>query len=240
MPKGFLPNADSALLHWCRNFAERIAIDPERLGISPALSADFAAKTEAYATAYQAAAEPGTRSRSLVMTKNDCRAALRAAARHLAQLVKGQADVSDAERVTLGLAPRTTGHAAPIARPAAAPSLSIVAVTGHRVRVQLFDPGSPRRGRPAGILGAVLFSHATPPSLSAGTPPADVRDWRLEGHTTRTTVTLSFPSDLPPGTEIQLTARWLNPRLQPGPAARAVTTHLGGGCSLDTSLRVAA
>jgi hypothetical protein len=243
MPKGFLPNADAALLDWSRNFAARLSESGERYGISPAQAADYALKNAAFADAYHLVADPTTRTRPNVLAKNDVRAALRAAARRLALIIKSQA-VTDDERIALGLSPRNAGRAAPVARPAAAPLVGIRGVTGRTIRLRLCATDPPRRGRPPGVLGAVLFSYALPPAplaaAPAAVPPADLAEWRFAGHATRTVVDVTFPADLPPGTEVWLTARWLNPRLQPGPAARPVSTHLGGGCSLDTNLRLAA
>jgi hypothetical protein len=236
MPKGFLPNADVALLEWSANFAARLSESGESYGISPAQAADYAAKNAAYAAAFYTAAGPSTGTRTAVVAKNQARAALRAAARQLALIVKGQPSVTDAQRVELGLAPRPAGRPAPIGRPAAAPSLQVDAVTGRTVRLRLLDPDSTRRGKPAGVLGAVLFSYAAPPApprpTPDGPPPTDLRDWRFEGHTTRTILDLAFPADLPPGTQVWLTARWLSPRLQGGPAANPVSTHLGGGVAM--------
>ncbi|HEY7116316.1 MAG TPA: hypothetical protein VH475_07010 [Tepidisphaeraceae bacterium] len=246
MPKGFLPNADAALLAWSANFSARLSESGASYGISPEEAADYAAKHAAYADAFEAAANPGTRSRSDTVRKNEARAALRGAAGNLASIIKGQPTVTDAGRILLGLVPRPAGRAALIGRPAAAPFLAVLAVSGRSVRLRLSDADSARTGKPAGVLGAMLFSYTAPAAAGPpaptveGLPPADLQAWRFEGHTTRTTIELAFPSDLAPGSQVWLTARWLSPRLQSGPIATPVSTHLGGGVSLGSTLRLAA
>jgi hypothetical protein len=66
-------------------------------------------------------------------------------------------------------------------------------------------------------------------SFVGATPPSDPSEFKFEGTTTRTTFDVVFPSSLPGGAQVWLSACWANPRTQSGPSCPAVNAYLQGG-----------
>jgi hypothetical protein len=224
MPKGFLPNQDLALLAWARHFGEMISISPESWGLSGAQAAEFVGLTDDFAASL-ALCEPGVRNKSSVVGKNTARTAMKALARSLAFIVKGQTQVTDAQRIELGLSPRV-GASSAIPRPADAPAVSVETVRGSVVRVRLSDASVMRRGRPPGTAGAIVMT-----CVSDQTPDTNAA-WRFFDTTSETTIEIPFATSIEPGTRVWVRAAWVNPTLQRGPMSEPVYTHLQFGCAL--------
>jgi hypothetical protein len=91
------------------------------------------------------------------------------------------------------------------------------------VRIRLSDATGVRRGKPAGVQGARLYTHVGPAA------PVEIRDWNFEGQTTRVTADVEFPLTTPPGTVVWITAQWYNPRGETGPGCPPVSTTIVGG-----------
>jgi hypothetical protein len=82
-----------------------------------------------------------------------------------------------------------------------------------------------RAAMPAGITGAIVMSHVGP------TAPGDLSVFKLEGATC-TEAQVLFPETLAPGTQVWLTAAWMNYRKEMGPACTPVGTQINYGGSL--------
>lgn len=220
----FLPRREADLLQWSTHFDRRINESPADLGLSPQEAADYRARHEAFAAAYQLARQPATRTASVVVAKDDARAAVVALARVLAGVVRANPAVTDAQRIALGLRVRT-GPPSRIGPPQAAPGLVVVPLVGRKaVRVRLFDPASPtRRAKPRGVAGAAVFAF-----VGEAEPGTSAR-WVFCRNTTRTTADIDLPPGVPPGAAVWVAAHWFNPTGRRGPASPAVPTRLAGG-----------
>ena len=218
-----IPRKDAELVAWSTNFDTRITATPTAFGLTAPLATAYATLHDAYVAAYTAASNDGTRSKSLVATKDAAKLALLANARDLYQIVQGTPSVTDAQRQDLGVTVRKT-EPTPVPAPALAPGLLVKSVSGWTARIRLVDAGdTASRGKPAGVNGASVFSHV------GATPPADISNWKFEGNTGRTTLDVLFPSATAPGAAVWLTAFWFNSRKQSGPACAPVSTNLPGG-----------
>jgi hypothetical protein len=145
-----------------------------------------------------------------VIIKNQAKTNLKANAKLLANLVNGTATVTTAQKVTLGIPPRSLPS--PIPAPSSAPNLDIVSTTGWTVRIKLHDSTSgSKRGKPAGVIGASIFSFV------GAAAPSDVSLYKFEGNTGLTTIDVVFPNTLAAGTQVWITAFWFNGRKQSGP-----------------------
>ena len=80
------------------------------------------------------------------------------------------------------------------------------------------------RGKPAHLVGALLFTYAAPPGEVNPQPPADSDAWCFRGVTTRSRATLKLRA-LPPGSQVFVCARWFNAR-GTGPISLPVPTHV--------------
>jgi len=167
-----------------------------------------------------------------VTSKNAAREALKDRARKLASIVRGQHDVTDAQKIGLGLALRAKPTAIP--RPSGAPGISIETVRASTVTIRLYDiETGGRRGKPPGAMGASLFIYV------GQVPPETTADWRFYGNVGRMKVDVTFPGGLAPGDKVWLTATWFNGRKQAGPMANPISTNVLGG-DLHLGLRLAA
>ena len=133
---------------------------------------------------------------------------------------------TNTQRSDLGLTVRNP-EPTPIPPPASAPNIDVLSVDENTVRIRLHDPANPtRRGKPAGVDGAAIFSF-----VGDDAPTAEAT-WRFEGNTTRTAINVTFPNTGAPGSKVWFTAFWFNERKQSGPAATPVGTNLPGGAAM--------
>lgn len=227
MPKGFLPVSDSGLLAWTINFNALIDAAPTVYGLTVEQAAEYTTLSNAYAVAYQTAVDPGTRTKGKVAAKNTARAALKDRARLLAKVIEGQPTVTDEQKIDLGLNVRKAQSPIPV--PDSAPDIDIVSVSGRRVKIRLHNADNTKRGKPAGVAGASVFS------FIGEVPPSDTAAWKFEGNTTRTVVDVDIDPAAQPGAKVWLTSFWFNPRAQSGPAANPVTTNVQFGVESTTS-----
>jgi hypothetical protein len=215
------PSTDSGLLAWANHFSTTIAAGPPTIyGLTSAQSTSFATTVTAYQTALTAC-EPTVRNRAATAAKNSAKASLKLAATQLANIIYGQATVSDAQKIALGLTVRA--KPTPIPAPAEAPALEVVIVTGRTVKIRLHNSETGKRGRPAGVTGATVFTYI------GATPPSDASLWTFQGSTSKTVVDIAFSPTLAPGTEVWVIAYWCNGKLQSGPPCSPVPAYLAGG-----------
>lgn len=224
MATSFLPDTDAGLLAWSLNFSTLITANPTTYGLVIGDATSYDGLHTAYADAL-GECDPGVRNKSAVAAKNAARTALKDSARLLAKRIDGTATVTDAQKIELGLNVRALPS--PIPAPANPPALDIVSVSGRTVRIRLHDSlDASRRGKPAGVAGATVFSYVGP------TAPTDPSDYKFEGNTTRTQVDIVFPDTVAPGAVVWLTAFWRNERDQSGPACAPVSTNVQFGVPL--------
>lgn len=213
------PRNDIPLREWAVPFAAAISADPSLYGISPADAAQFQECLEAYSSALSIATTPSTRTKPNVSGKNSAKQILRAQAARLIRIIGATSTLSDTQRVDMGLRPRLISPPA-LPAPDTAPFLSIDSSGLLRIR----DFGSPRRGRPAGALGAVVLTCLLP---ATAPPPQSADEARFAILATRPKVQLP----LPPGADTQklyVFARWYNQRGAVGPVSKRVCTTIAG------------
>lgn len=220
-----VPTKDSLLLNWAQNFNTRGVASPVTFGLVAAQMTLFTTDFNAFVTAYNAANVPGARSKSLVSAKDDAKAVLLAYARSLYALISANVTVSNANKDLIGVNVRSRPQ--PIPAPSSAPALDVVSITGKTVRIRLHDStGDGKRGKPAGVKGAAVFSYI------GATPPTGLTGWTFEGNTTKTTVDIAFPDSALPGAQVWLTATWFNERTQSGPGCTPVGANLQFGSAM--------
>jgi hypothetical protein len=224
MPRNFYFRKDADAVAGSANFASLISTGFSGYGITPDQSAAFGLLNAALRDAWSAAAEPSTRTRVAVAAKNLAVRNMRAGAILLSKIIYATPTVTDAQLVGLGLLPRRT-HTR-VGPPTTAPVVEVGVVSGRLVNVRLRPSDSRRRGIEAGARGANLYSFVGPDA------PADARDYRFEGMTTRAIAQVLFPGGVPSGATVWLSARWVNNRGQTGPASAPVSFALQGGAAL--------
>jgi len=226
MPRDYLPSRESELVTWCNNFAGKLAIMGGDVGVTPQQSTDFTVRNASWVEAYNRANDPLTRSPTNIVAKNAQMDLVKANARVLAGIIQKNPNVSNTQRSELGLTVKDV-EPSPVPAPSTSPDIDIVSVTGRRVKIRLHSAdGTTRRGRPAAVAGATLFSFV------GETPSPNVTDWTFVANTTKTTIDVPFASTIPAGATVWLTAFWYNAKAQSGPACNPVSTNLQGGMTM--------
>ena len=225
MAADYLPHREADLVQWSRNYSEKINADAISFGLTPAQAAQYAARHDAFAALYALAQSNSTRTPTVIVSKNQAKRELEIEARRLTRIIKAYPQLTIAQRVGLGISVRDPGGAdtSQVPVPEQRIRISVINTLGNIVRVRLSDPDSRRRGKPAGVAGASVFGYI------GELPPAELADWEFMGNTTRPVFNAKFPHRVQPGTKIWLTARWFNPRAQPGPACQPIYTHIQYG-----------
>lgn len=222
MAKNFLPTNDNALLTWAQGFAQKITATPTAFGLVAGQATSMTAAVTAFSTVLATANNPATRTRAAIASKDAAKKPLQAMARDLARIINAFPTITNAQRIDLGLTPRS-GTISPIQAPDVAPVLDVVGAIGRTIKIRLRSPDSARRGKPEGVAGVTIFSYV------GNTPPADISLYRFEGSTSRTTAEVEFSPMVPAGSQVFLTAFYYNPRGESGPACQPVSAYLAGG-----------
>ena len=220
------PRTDPKFLDWSDNIDGFIYEKPDVYGLTTAQVTAFHDLYVAFQAAYERTIEPSTKTAVATAEKNAVRDALRVEARRVISIIDGQANVTEAQRVALGLSARRADPK-PAERPKWAPLIELVSAMGNGVTIRLLDArDTNRRGKPESVMGATVFSHV------GESAPTTENDWTYEGNTSKTTLTVQFPQTLPPGTKVWFTAIWYNRRAETGPPAAPVTCNLPGGAAM--------
>lgn len=222
MRSSFFPTTDSRMLAWSLQFLTELTGGPSTIfGISSGQLAAYSALHTTFSTTL-AACDPAVRTKSAVSSKNLALANLKNNARLLASIINGQATVSDAQKLALGLTVKAPPAPHPV--PPMEPGMSVLGVNAWTASIKLFDKSSSaQRGKPPMVSGASLFSYV------GASAPSDMGAWKFEGNTGKTRFDVSFPNTLPAGTTVYLCAFWFNNAKQSGPACPAVRVTLQGG-----------
>jgi hypothetical protein len=217
--RGFLPETDGAMLAWSAHFLREIESDPQGFGLSQQAVDRYRQLHEAFAALLQQCL-PELRYKVVVIEKNAARAALKQEARWLVKQIDGTVRLSDAQRTELGLnVPRA---AARCAVPADSPTVALEVPRGRLVGLHLRDAQAGRRGLPPGVKGALVFMWA------GGMPDNDLAKWPLYTSTTKTNLQMDL-THCEPGETVWVAVRWVNSRLEAGPASTPVSVRLGYG-----------
>src|SRR5690348_10613928 len=98
MGRSFIPAKDADLLAWSVNFKTLITATPTDYGLTAGQATAYGTLHTAYATAYQTAIDPSTRTKPAITARRAARAALVADIRALAKIVEGTSTVTDAQK----------------------------------------------------------------------------------------------------------------------------------------------
>ena len=234
-----IPIRDHLLVPYSANVNARLVASGVGIYQIPAARvAEYSEVHWAYVAAQEqlmAAREAGLFSESMTARRDAAKRALLACGRSIYMTVRGNLEISEADKILLGV--RLRKRQARILQPVVRPGIEVLSVVGRTVKVRVHDSDSVLRlGKPAGTIAARVYSFV------GAQPPAEASNWRLEGATTRAKFDVTFPSELAGGTSIWLCAAWINPRHEAGPFSAAIHTMLQGGGTITAAafIKVAA
>lgn len=216
-----VPTLDAPLAQWSTNFNTLGVANPADFSLTSTQMTAYTALHDAWIAAYDAAKADGSKSKALVVAKNDAKFSLLVLAREYYGFIQSSLAVSNENKVLIGVHIRKT-EPTPIPPPALAPLVTLTTVVGRVARYKLADATAPTsRRKPLNAEGATIFSFVGP------TPPAtDEAGWRNEGQTGKTTFAVEFPSTVVPGACCWITVVWYNRRGEYSPACEPVQTYL--------------
>src|SRR3954452_23681765 len=122
----FFPAREPELRDWSNNFSAKITATPTAYGLTAAQATTFAALNTTWVDAYVAIADPTTRTRGKVATKNTAKRAMMDNARLLSAIVQAAPGVTDEQKIDLGL--KVRGTPSPINPPTESPVLEVVSI----------------------------------------------------------------------------------------------------------------
>lgn len=227
MADTYLPARDVDLQGFAQNFSTKITATPTAYGLVAAQATAFATLSAAFRTAMNALQDPTTKSPPFVAAKNAAKDALvngPDGIRPLVALVQAHPSITDQQLIDLRLTVRDASPT-PVPPPAFAPEIDIFPPVVRTVRIRLHNEQTiARKGKPDGAIGATIFSFVgeLPPPLD------DVAAWKFEMNTGNTIAEIEFPSTVPAGATVWITASWYNRRGEQGPATPAKNVNLPG------------
>lgn len=210
---------------WGRNATTMIPPETSpAMGISLELATSLESAFNAYDAAYMLAVDPATRSTPRVQGKNTALTGLKAAAKPVVAILQSNPDVSDEQRVELGLKVRDRVPT-PAAVPTSAPSVVAMLTGPQSARVIARNPLTPdSRAKPAGVGSVVVQAVQT---TGGALPPADLSTWPIAQRSGRTTIDLYWPA-MTGETTVWTSCYWVNTRQQRGPSSTPVSVRLPG------------
>ena len=222
MAANYIPTRESELVTWSTNFKNQIATKFASYGLTDVQAGAYGELHDLFVAAHDKANDPLTRSPANIQAKDARKKNLILEARRLAMVVQNVPYMTNEKRSELRLTLRED-EPTPVPPPGEPPSIDVVSVVGRTVKIRLHDGSSTRRRKPVGVSGATVLSYV------GDEPPADLGTWRLEGNTGRTTYDIAFPTTVPAGAKVWITAFWFNPRKQSGPSATPATAYIQYG-----------
>jgi hypothetical protein len=233
-----IPKSDEKLVPYGSNFTTVYSADPITYGGTAASATALTAAFTAYQTAVTAmndARANGTRSKQQTTSRTELRTAFVELVRPIYSYVQGSGAISDTDKVALGVHVRDA-HPTPVPQPSQTPAVNIVSVTGRTVEVRIYDNASTtRRAKAAGAEAAWVYTFV------GANYPSDPSLWQFNGAATKDKFTIDFASTLAGGTQVWVTAAWVNAKGEAGPIAVPISTTLqGGGSSSASELKIAA
>ncbi len=212
----YIPLREADLLGWSKNLANKLLGAPEYYGISPEQANAYADVQSAFASAYQLAQDPVTRSKPYIDDKEVKKKSLIAATRPLVAILQASPMMSDEKRGMLAI-PIRDREPTPIGPPTETPVLEVLRVQGNLISLRVWPSGSESGAKPEGVRGVRLWKFV------GEDVPSDLREYVFAGSSTNTRPQVMMPEGTPANTKVWIIAAWFNPRDQAGPACPAVS-----------------
>ncbi len=215
--------SDADLLIWSDDFSGRLTSGHDEYGVSAEQAAAYAALNTNFDNALKAWRNNMTRTPVSSAVKSAARVELLAMARFLVNSINSNPATTDAQRDELGI--RGRKRPSPVPVPASAPIIDVINVNGRRVSIGLHSTEGSKRGKPAGVKGASIFTWV------GDDQPSDPSMWKFEGLITKTRFELNFEQSTQSNTA-WVTVKWFNERGEAGLASAPIRINLPAGNEL--------
>ena len=203
----YIPAKDSLFAVWLLNFATVLAAAPATFGLTAPDAVAVTNAQTAFQSAYDDAVNPATRTSATIAAKDNARAAALAIVRPFAVQISLDANVSDANKVSIGVTVRSMTPT-PIPAPTVAPVIELLSAGPLTQQLQIRPLGASNKAKPA---GAISIEVARSVGTVAATDPAQLS---IVGQYGKTPLLQSFAAD-EQGKLVTYAARY---RTRSGPA----------------------
>jgi hypothetical protein len=162
MPDSYIPPRDADLDDWGVNFTGLITAAPATYGLVPADATAIAAAFAVWHAAYLASYDGTTRGPMTIAAKDAAKVVWLATARPYAQTIANNAAVDTADKIALGVNPRTNPPS-PIATPTTMPVLVFATAQSllHQFRFRDATALPSSRAKPSGVMQLQVYAAAS-------------------------------------------------------------------------------
>lgn len=198
----YIPSKDANLSNWATNFSSLITAGPGTYGLVAADAVTIAAAVGAFNAAYAVVTSPSTKTAEAVSAKNTSRVTMLQTVRPYAQQIALNAGVSSADKIALGLNPRTSTPS-PITPPVSNPVLVFQYAGNLSIALRYRDSaaGVSVKAKPYGVFSCEIYG-----AVSA-TPITDPATLMHLVSATKSPLTI-VRSAADAGKQLYLAARW--------------------------------
>jgi hypothetical protein len=225
-----VPTLDAPLAEWSTNFNTRGVAAPADFSLTAAQMTQYTALHTAYISAYNESKAQGSRSKALVVAKDDAKRDLLSYARELYGFIQSSLSVTNENKTLIGVTVRDNVPS-PVPAPALAPILLVATVIGRIVRYHVRDAQNQSgRARPVNARGVLILTYVgeNPPASTSG-------GWTIQGETGKTTAVVEYPDTVAPGEKCWATAMWVGTRGEFSPACTPLATYLQVGPAAEAA-----
>lgn len=159
MATSYLPTRDADLVTWANNFSTLLTASPSTYGLIAADATAVAAAVGPYVAAYAVSQAPETRTPVTVSDKDTAKINMLDVVRPYAVGISLNAGVLTADKIAIGVNPRTAGLT-PIVAPTSAPVVSLIGATYLQHLLRYRDEGAPStsRAKPVNVVQIQIFA----------------------------------------------------------------------------------
>jgi hypothetical protein len=200
----YIPSKRAQLAAWAANFNALIVASPATYGLSSADAASITAVYNPWLTQYNLASSPTTKTKSVVAALNTAQVAMLAVLRVYAQQVANNAGVTSANKIALGLNPKTSTPS-PVTPPNSNPVLAVLSqnpgVVNFTYRDSQTSPTS--KAKPYGVKRLALYG------VESATPITDPAALYQRMSPTKSPFQFAFPGNYTRGATWYFAAQWV-------------------------------
>jgi hypothetical protein len=165
----YIPQTDAGLESWALNFKTLLAASPTTYGLTSGNATSVTSSYTAWHSAYVAAADKPSRTKTLVQAKTTAKTNLLALVRPFAQTIRNNPAVLDSDKVAIGVTVPGSGPS-PIPAPVTEPVVTIRSGSPLRHTLAYADSSTPDSRRKP--FGARLIEIRASKGTTVGSDPA--------------------------------------------------------------------
>ena len=163
----YIPARDANLANFVDNFSALITATPALYGLGALDAANIAAVVSAWDSAFALVTSPATKTAAVVSAKNAAKVSLLQTIRPYAQTIALNPGVASADKIALGLNPRTSPPS-PISAPNSSPVLVVQSGSNLAIVVRYRDSAAAVsvKGKPYGVISCEVYGLVSETAVS--------------------------------------------------------------------------